>query len=418
MILYGKLYEHTGQQLVSGGDPVIVTAKLDGQAVAVYALGAHPDAADDYVIRIQREQGTSGTIRLFIDDTEVIETRAPNSVAVSSAFTDVRELDLHLPDLDTDDDDLPDEWEVEFLGGLGFDGDDDPDFDGIPNADEHAAGSDPYGWAVELTVDNASPATVTFGVHGFATDDYEAGYDVLYDDTRALGHAYFVDTGDNLEVNVKSAAAEQQWDLWLVPDDDEITVSWPGVPGALLDRLHWVEIDGNGQPLSPVLPFADGQPLVVAGEPGLYRILFTPHAVKALLLVEGWNLISLPVRPPDPAICTLFRRKNLGAVWRWDGTHYVKVKRLATKTGYWVYFPSPFSVLVQGVAETDRQVALAPGWNLVGPTQDGVLPTAAGIRRPVWTWTPGRGLHRATDLRELLGYWIFLASGGVVIVLM
>ena len=46
-------------------------------------------------------------------------------------------------DEDTDQDGLPDSWEIHYFGDLSFDADDDPDLDDFTNLEEYAGGSDP-----------------------------------------------------------------------------------------------------------------------------------------------------------------------------------------------------------------------------------------------------------------------------------
>lgn len=47
---------------------------------------------------------------------------------------------------DTDQDGLPDCWELQYFGDLSYDADDDPDVDGFTNLEEFVAGSDPTDW--------------------------------------------------------------------------------------------------------------------------------------------------------------------------------------------------------------------------------------------------------------------------------
>lgn len=46
-------------------------------------------------------------------------------------------------DEDTDQDGLPDSWEIHNFGDLSFDADDDPDLDDFTNLEEYSGGSDP-----------------------------------------------------------------------------------------------------------------------------------------------------------------------------------------------------------------------------------------------------------------------------------
>jgi subtilisin family serine protease len=52
-------------------------------------------------------------------------------------------VNLYLNQTDVDGDGLPDAWELAHFGDLSFDGDDDPDGDGVDNAAEYARGTDP-----------------------------------------------------------------------------------------------------------------------------------------------------------------------------------------------------------------------------------------------------------------------------------
>lgn len=46
-------------------------------------------------------------------------------------------------DEDTDQDGLPDSWEIQYFGDLSFDADDDPDLDNFTNLEEYVGGSNP-----------------------------------------------------------------------------------------------------------------------------------------------------------------------------------------------------------------------------------------------------------------------------------
>ena len=130
-----------------------------------------------------------------------------------------------------------------------------------------------------------------------------------------------------------------------------------------------------------------------------------------LQLVQGWNLLSLPIEPVTPNVTDVFPAGTLcGCAWEWDANnkHYSPLEQVHPFTGYWVYAPKTKQILVRGAKATSPQVNLAKGWNLVGPEADSApaLPETY-----FWGWktgSNGRFFVEQHLLQAGSGYWIYI----------
>ncbi len=92
-------------------------------------------------------------------------------------------LDFGTTVLDSDNDGLPDVWELATFGNLGQNGNGDPDGDGVKNRDEYSAGTNPNAGNgfFHLTINRSGPVNraVSFFAVTAAGAGY-AGYDRIY----------------------------------------------------------------------------------------------------------------------------------------------------------------------------------------------------------------------------------------------
>jgi PKD repeat protein len=146
--------------------------------------------------------------------------------------------------------------------------------------------------------------------------------------------------------------------------------------------------------------------------------------VAALGLRDGWNLVSLPVNPSETDPARLLRDPLtdepcfLGSIWAWDGSRYLAASLLEAGQGYWLYCQTPPAelLLIPGMAVTNCEFDLRPGWNLLGPVGrkkycllEGVLP--AGL---IYGWS-GDHVYMApanNRLCKACGYWLYSAAAG------
>jgi len=113
-----------------------------------------------------------------------------------------------------------------------------------------------------------------------------------------------------------------------------------------------------------------------------------------LSLSEGWQLVSIPLRPQDPSPEAVFPPEVVAEVWAYDGQGgYRTPDRICVKKGYWVRATRPSTRTIVGMRPPDTSVSLTAGWNLigiVGPDRDQPWqplpadPTVTGI----WRYEP------------------------------
>lgn len=132
-------------------------------------------------------------------------------------------------------------------------------------------------------------------------------------------------------------------------------------------------------------------------------------------LGTGWNLIALPLTPPDPAVKAVINdiSAQVISVWKWngatwavylappvtdDGAQYAidkgfdPLQNLDAGEGFWVNANSPATFKYTGLSPANAALTLSQGWNLVGlktmkdiPVGDIAYPSGTSIIS-LWAW--------------------------------
>ena len=147
-----------------------------------------------------------------------------------------------------------------------------------------------------------------------------------------------------------------------------------------------------------------------------------------LPLEAGWNLVSLPIDPYEPAIEAVFADPDtrggivcLGVVWGWDGATYYRATEIEAMHGYWVYVLEDVELLVKGDLVVDPTRQLGIGWNLIGPADFIEARQPAGTVGPYRGYDDGVFVNPADVpapftglLKQSRAYWIYAAEAGEV----
>ena len=141
---------------------------------------------------------------------------------------------------------------------------------------------------------------------------------------------------------------------------------------------------------------------------GLYQ---TETASYDIVLVSGWNLISLPLIPESPNIEDLFAgiTTNIEGVWSYDAStgewhNYTlgappALTQMTYDTGYWVKVINPCTLTIRGrKPPLPNNISLFSDWNLVG------LPFIAGPQ----------AIEEILDgiMADIVTVWVYDASTG------
>jgi|GEM_PF-436104 plastocyanin len=272
------------------------------------------------------------------------------------------------------------------------------------------------GWLVTVEADAAGqPAgSVQFGIVAGATREFDDGIDTIAPDGAPLSLLGPEGLGHDLQRDALGSLAEGDWVLIVTPGDTDLTLTWApeSIPahGLVLEQVS--QDDTRAEPVALAMEEI-GELTVPAGYPAAFRVS-APLVHVQLNLVAGWNLISLPIAPIDPALDALFEgMPHTGTAWAWDpdgarglGT-YVGTSVLEPLMGYWVYVTEPGTATVIGFPLSDTEVPLAAGWNLVGVPEEMVLPRHPALFGPGWSWDGH--VYRAARVGDTLipgaGYW-------------
>jgi hypothetical protein len=133
----------------------------------------------------------------------------------------------------------------------------------------------------------------------------------------------------------------------------------------------------------------------------------------------NWNLLSLPVTPFNDSLPAVYPGAQNSAFFYIPGSGYSPSKRLATGTGYWIWFASAQPTSVTGIALTKDTVNVAIGWNLIGSVGKRVVVStiqsqpAAIVTSNFFGYT---GAYiRSDTLQPGLGYWVNVSQAGKLI---
>lgn len=280
------------------------------------------------------------------------------------------------------------------------------------------------------TTDGASDWAV-FGVADGATN----GFDLRVDEPEppapvggAYAQAYFSypENGpgvDRLHASHVPAAESVSWPLRVDTrtDGGNATLYWdPALLGGIPSTFAVELLDG---PVVVDMRAASAYTFVLP--PGTSTHAFTVRIQRAssggvsevLSLLQGWNLLSLPVAPTDASVAGVFHGA-VDAVYAWDGmAGYTQVNEVRPGVGYWAYASSAQSVAVTGAPVDSLTLDLQPGWNLVGAPRGGAWLAQNApnhVSSQAWGWW-GAGYFESGFLDQGFGYWVYAHEQGATV---
>lgn len=135
-------------------------------------------------------------------------------------------------------------------------------------------------------------------------------------------------------------------------------------------------------------------------------------------LHQGWNMVSLPIRPSDPRVATLFP-DAISPAYGYSGG-YQQHDSLVQCAGYWIKFPDSLERVVTGIEVLADTCPLTDGWNMLGSisypvaVSDIITIPPGAIVSDVWGYK--QGYFIADTLMPGKSYWAKV-SGNVMMIL-
>jgi hypothetical protein len=148
--------------------------------------------------------------------------------------------------------------------------------------------------------------------------------------------------------------------------------------------------------------------------------LFATSPAGMLRVLAGWNLCSVPVQIADTAaelaVTPEGQSLKQGALYAWSAGQgrYQSLTddaALTPQQGFWLYAPAAGVSKAQTGTAVSGEIALAKGWNLVGPVAECAAPVDARMGGVIWTWNPADGQYAPVTSEDCLlpghAYWIY-----------
>jgi hypothetical protein len=157
---------------------------------------------------------------------------------------------------------------------------------------------------------------------------------------------------------------------------------------------------------------------VQTGQTRSFRLVYG-YVEHTLHLAAGWNLLSLPLEPREPAVAALFAgTSRVGPAWTYDGTQrvFAKVTELSALTGFWIYLTPAVAeggadIPLQGIPVSDQDYLLSPSgtWQLAGVARSRPLEADPALIPPAHGWNAAANAYRRVapggTLEPGCGYW-------------
>jgi len=124
-------------------------------------------------------------------------------------------------------------------------------------------------------------------------------------------------------------------------------------------------------------------------------------------LVEGWNLVSLPVTPVDNKVITIFPDAEI--VYKFEKGAYSIVSDIHAGSGYWVKNKFKKSYPIDGQSFENYSILLNKGWHLIGAVSVAFPPEPEDKTSAIYRYT--NGSYVLVDKCEPgFGYWVKLSA--------
>ncbi len=134
-------------------------------------------------------------------------------------------------------------------------------------------------------------------------------------------------------------------------------------------------------------------------------------------LLAGWNMISVPVRPPSLQKDALFP-SSISNAFEYAGGYTVR-ETLSTGRSFWLKFSAPQFTDLTGDSIVTDSVNLAQGWNMIGSIGS-PLPVEGIVERPPGILTSQifgyrKGYSASDTILPGRGYWVKAGTAGSIV---
>lgn len=131
---------------------------------------------------------------------------------------------------------------------------------------------------------------------------------------------------------------------------------------------------------------------------------------------DGWNLVSLPLRPADPRSSRVYT-SSISSTFAYEGS-YTSIETLRTGVGYWIKFATAGIDQIHGSPLTADTIPLRGQWNMIGGLHDPILVASIVTNPPGIISSNYFGFDAGYQIVDTLepgkGYWVKTTSPGLM----
>jgi len=174
------------------------------------------------------------------------------------------------------------------------------------------------------------------------------------------------------------------------------------------------------------------------GPAGPHALTKTLNVCFSIPLKDGWNLISIPLQPPNTDLNTVLApiegkytkvfTYDQSSGWTYkayvDGIWYGSLSEIVPERGYWLYTTNDAILTVCGYPVNNRTISLSSGWNLIGyPSNvnmrvnksyfydekhiNKIFGYKGGDGWFYWAYFDGSEFDTLNELKPEFGYWFY-----------
>jgi len=127
-----------------------------------------------------------------------------------------------------------------------------------------------------------------------------------------------------------------------------------------------------------------------------------------LELDAGWNMVSSPVIPEDPASASVLSDVGFYQLVTWSGSSYVFATSFEVGRGYWLLVLQDTNLTVTGIPLSEVSLTLSPGWSMVGGPYSAVQASEVfSSFYQMVSWS-GTSYTISSEFVPGMGYWVLV----------
>jgi hypothetical protein len=150
-----------------------------------------------------------------------------------------------------------------------------------------------------------------------------------------------------------------------------------------------------------------------------FEIAYAPTEQFEQILPAGWNFMGNPLMSTESVaeILVAGSRPAINSqLWGWQAGKYRLSDpdgALEPETGFWLFCESETPIRLLGIP-ADGEILLLPGWNLISPVGDCILPEIPGVSAQAGGYElSAEGYRMIQPGKQLFAgkaYWFFVAA--------